>query len=796
MKNYRKDISMVTVQEWLGTDNPLGEKIFNSKYKQKNETLDDFFDRVSGGDHELRQLIFERKILLGGRTFANRGIENGASFFNCYSEGFIADDYREIMQTAVDIGLTFKGQGGQGISLSKLRPKGTPIGDTYTSDGIIPFMKIYNEVTAGTSQGGARKGALMISLDARHKEAPAFISIKAQDGVIEKANLSLEIDDEFMQAVEKYFYTGEVVVLHEKREYSGHVVEYDVTPIDVFNALVDNCYDWGDPAALFVNRFRNYNLMELDDEYQIETSNPCGEQPLPKGGACCLASINLSEFVVYPYEDKAFLDFSKLLYAVQIGVRTLDKLIDENYYRHPLARQQQMSFDYRNIGLGCCGYATMLMKLGMRYGSDEAIKFTDDLFAFMFRAAVIASNNLAKELGPFPKYKECIWDSEIIRKHFAPHDIECMKPYGLRNCSLLSIAPTGSISNLINESGGCEPEFALSYTRKTEGLSGGEDAYYTVYCRAAREYMAKYHTDNLPDYFVAAEDIPWLVRVKTQAAMQEHVDTAISSTINLPVDATKEDIAGIYLESWRRGIKGITIFRNGCNRAPILSKEKPDKQEKNETDQVPLQGNSVDDANVANYLPRGIIVEASDNVVGKKRKLVTGCGTLHVTAFFDPITGDLLETYLSKGSTGGCNNFMIGLSRLISLAARGGCDIHDIVDQLDSCGVCPSYAVRRATKHDTSKGSCCPMAVGNALLDMWNEMKSELEFDEPDLKKIEDTYGVDEADEDFNGNNAIVATSTLGPTIENSSLCPECHASLVHEGGCDVCKNCGYSKCQ
>lgn len=264
----------MNVEQWLGKDNQLGQDIWHKKYQYDNETFDDWLDRVSGGDNELRQLIAERKIMLGGRTLANRGTGNNASYFNCYSRGFVEDDYQDIMQVAMDIGLTFKGQGGQGISLSKLRPHGTPIGQEYTSDGIVPFMKIYNEVTAGTSQGGARKGALMISIDAKHKEAETFIRIKSQEGFIEKANLSLEIDDEFMEAVEKYYTDGETVILHERRNYSGHVIEYDVIPIKIFEALVDNCYDWADPAALFVKRFRNYNLMQYDDDYQIETCNP------------------------------------------------------------------------------------------------------------------------------------------------------------------------------------------------------------------------------------------------------------------------------------------------------------------------------------------------------------------------------------------------------------------------------------------------------------------------------------------------------------------------------------------
>ena len=761
----------MNVQDWLGADNQLGIDIWTKKYQYNNETFDQWLDRVSGGDAELRELIAEKKIMLGGRTLANRGTNNSASYFNCYSHGFVEDDYKDIMQTAMNIGLTFKGQGGQGISLSKLRPYGTPIGKEYTSDGIVPFMKIYNEVTAGTSQGGARKGALMISIDARHKEAETFIRIKSQEGLIEKANLSLEIDDEFMHAVKKYYDAGETVVLHEKRNYSGHIIEYDVTPIKNFEALVDNCYDWADPAALFVNRFRNYNLMQYDDNYQIETCNPCGEQPLPRHGACCLSSINLSEFIVNPYTDKAYIDTESLVHAVQVGIRTLDKLIDENYYKHPLKEQQEMSFNYRNIGLGCFGYATALMKLGLKYGSNEAVEWTDSIFGLIFRSAVIESNKLAKEFGPFPKYKDCVWDSDIIKYHFPQEEIDQMREYGLRNCSLISVAPTGSIATCLNESGGCEPEFALSFTRRTVGMTDGEDTYYKVYCKAAREYMALYHCteDELPDYFVASSDIPWEDRVLTQAIMQDHVDTAISSTVNLPNETTKEDIANLYLMAWKLGLKGITIFRNGCKKSPILSTDE------NNTDKH--------EGTAPSELPRGFIIDASDNLVGKKRKLITGCGSLHCEAFFDPVTGDLMETFLSKGSTGGCNNSLIGLSRMISLAARSGCDAKSIVDQLDSCGVCPSYAVRKATKHDTSKGSCCPMAVGNALMDMWNEMQSEIKDNEEEIEieTEETTVSVD---------NTPMRTTTV-----INALCPECGEPITFEGGCNICKNCGWSKC-
>jgi ribonucleoside-diphosphate reductase alpha chain len=338
---------------------------------------------------------------------------------------------------------------------------------------------------------------------------------------------------------------------------------------------------------------------------------------------------------------------------------------------------------------------------------------------------------------------------------------EAVKENGLYNSQLLTIAPTGTLSTMLGVSGGIEPIFANSYTRKTESLHS-EDFYYKVYTPIVAEYMKRYgieEEEDLPEFFITAKDIDYCDRIKMQSTWQQYVDASISSTVNLPFNATPEDVFNIYVEAWKAGLKGITVFRDGCRRSSILSTDDSNKE-------LPVDGDG---------LKRGEIVRSTDNLVGKNRKLTTGCGSLHVNAFFDPHTGDLMETYLSKGSTGGCNNYMIGLSRMISLSARAGCSIHDIIDQLDSCGACPSYAVRRATKHDTSKGSCCPMAVGNSLLEMWKEMQSELS-DKPTAKPA-------------------VKNSTQEVTQGNDSLCPKCGEVLTHEGGCVICKSCAWSKC-
>ena len=1083
----------MNVEEWLGSDNKLGIDIWERKYRYKNESFDEWLDRVSNGREPLKKLIKEKKFMFGGRTTANRNTGKKASMMNCYSRGFIKDSLDDIMQANTDIAMTFKTQGGQGLSLSKLRPKGCGINHgQFESDGIVPFMELYNRTTESISQGGSRKGALLIGLDIWHKEAEDFIKIKSEEGRIQKANLSLEIDDEFMECVEKYYKTGEVITKHIIKDYDGNTVEYDVTPIKLYKLMMEKAYDWAEPGCIFTNRFRNYNLMEFCDDYNIEICNPCGEQPLGKNSACDLGSINISEFVLNPFTEYAKFDFDEFAFAIDEGIRALDEIIDENKDNHALDEQKQMSLNYRNVGLGTMGMWDMLCKLNMRYGSDESKKFIDSLYGFMFRRAVIASSKLAKEKGHFPKYTSDVLKSKIIKKHFTNDDLALLEidKYGLRNCSLLSIAPTGSIGTMLNISTGCEPAFQISYRRKTESLNG-EDTYYDVYIDIANQYMNMFNTKTLPNTFISAGEIDWKDRIDMQSIIQDHVDTAISSTVNLPNNITVNEIEHLYLYSWEKGLKGVTIYRDGCKRSGILSTN--DTSKDSEETQPKIN----------NKLERGMIIKADDNCIGKKRTLRTGCGTLHCEAFFDPDNGDLLETYFSKGSTGGCvdcdteyfngrewkkiseykrgsgekvlqynedgtaelveplnyivndnidtlkhftnnlgldmvlsedhrmflyknyrkyvmgirnkltteivtvkdylnrekskerhipstfkfaakgipiddnyirllvaiyadgsydghkiivsvkkdrkkvrlrqlltacdmgwsersinnteytyfyfypipsiaewftdkqftykwydctddqlaividecvywdgaegkdnrlgeyysskkeeidfiqfalarlnyrgsislntstksdkdsyrirwtkqnvynleyakvedyktkdnhsycftvpsgllvlrrnnkifitgncNNFMIGLSRMISLSARGGVDVYSIVDQLKSSGTCPSYAVRTATKHDTSKGSSCPVAIGNALIDMYEEMQEEI-CDDSGEESIKETV-------------VVKQPTKTNTSSSNNPKCPECGSELTFEGGCNTCKNCGYSKC-
>jgi ribonucleoside-diphosphate reductase alpha chain len=500
--------------------------------------------------------------------------------------------------------------------------------------------------------------------------------------------------------------------------------------------------------------------------------NPCAEEPLPPGGSCLLGSLNLAEFVLDPFTANARFDHEGFEEAVRICVTGMNAVLDEGLPLHPLQEQRDSVSDWRQIGLGIMGLADMLVKMGMTYGSSEAVKASDEIGFAMMNAAISQSALLAEKDGPYPKCNpDEILETPFILANTTDDTRELVKKHGLRNSQLLTIAPTGTLSTMLGISGGIEPIFANYYERHTKSLYG-HDVPYKVYTKIVETYMNNNgiaDDRDLPEYFVTAMGLDYKHRIDMQSSWQKHIDASISSTVNLPSDATIEDMENLYMYAYDKGLKGVTVFRDGCKRDAVLCTDKPVRKKT-----VAGEG-----------LGRGDIVQVTDDVIGMKRKLITGCGTLHCIALFDPYTGALLEAYLSKGSTGGCNNFMIGLSRMISMCARGGIDLYTIVDQLNSTGLCPSYAVRRATMKDTSKGTCCPMAVGNALVDMYNEVQNDLAAKEH-FKETGELYVPDEKD--------APQPKAVGD-VSHKVLCPECREPLIFEGGCNICKNCGWSKC-
>jgi ribonucleoside-diphosphate reductase alpha chain len=430
--------------DWLN-GNQLSYDIWNNKYRFNGESFNEWLERVSGGDKEVSRLIEEKKFLFGGRTLSNRGTGNNSSFSNCYSSGYAPDSVEGMLELSKRIALTYKSEGGQGISMSKVRPKGSPVGKHgFTSDGIIPFMEVFNQVTSSISQGGSRKGALMLSLDVWHKEIEEFINVKSDSNKINKANLSVEVDDRFMNSIKKY-YNGEgyTTIHNEFVCENGEVINYTVDPIAIYKKMMYMAWDNAEPGIIYIERFRNYNLMQYIDEYEIITGNPCGEQPLPKDGACNLGSINLSVFIDKPFTSDAKFNYEEFKKSVRIAIRGLDSVITDGMNLHALQEQRDVAMNYRNTGLGIMGLGDMFFKLGIKYGSIESKSITGEIMDIMFREAIFSSNELAKEYGSFPKYRSEVLDSDIIKYHFDENEIEILKVNGLRNCSLLSVAPSG-----------------------------------------------------------------------------------------------------------------------------------------------------------------------------------------------------------------------------------------------------------------------------------------------------------------------------------------------------------------
>ena len=763
--------------KWLN-ENQLSYDIWEKKYRQNDETFDEWLYRITGGNEEYIRIILEKLFLPAGRILSNRGLyKHGikVTYSNCYVQEPPTDSIESIFDCAKEIARTFSYGGGVGIDISKLAPRGAKVNNTAKeTSGAVSFMDLYSMVTGLIGQNG-RRGALMISLDCHHPDLEEFIDIKTDLNKVTKANISVRITDDFMQAV----MDDEDFELSFIREETGEEIKKIVRAKDIFHKICKNNWDFAEPGILFWDNITNWNLLSNNNEFEYAGVNPCAEEPLPAGGSCLLGSINLSEFVKNPFTLGAQINFEKLEKTVRVAVRFLNDILDEGLCLHPLNKQQSTVRDWRQIGLGIMGVADMLIKLGFKYGGQNAIAICNALGRFIANTAINESALLAKERGAFVKCNPAqILETPFIQENANPNTKELIKQYGLINSQLLTIAPTGTLSTMLGISGGVEPIFANSYTRKTESLHG-EDTYYKVYTPIVEQYMRVNNINDefeLPEYFVTAKDINPIDRIKMQEAFQYHIDASISSTINLPNEATIEDVEEIYIKAWLHGLKGVTIYRAGCAREGILVEE-PKGQENNKTCNECLSYDN------PNNLPRGYVVDTSDDLVGYKRKLNTGCGSIHMEVYADELTGELQETFINIGSSGGCERNYQFISRLISTALRGGIPIEVIIDQAKSIRPCTAYVSRTKTKGDTSPGTSCPVAIGLALQDLYNKTK--------------DSYAEDELE--------VAETKPIkqikSVKVNDKSICPECGSTLQNSGGCVICMGdethpgCGWSKC-
>lgn len=737
----------------------LSYDIWNNKYRYNDESFQKWVERVSGNNKYIGNLILEKKFLFAGRTLINRGTNNG-SYANCYSIGFIDDSLDKIMEANTQLAMTYKSQGGQGLSLSKIRPKGTLIKSGYASDGIIPFMEIFNTTTNSISQGGSRKGALLMSLDVRHAEIENFISIKSNEQKIDKANLSVEIDDEFMKIIEHYYSTEleqsylktkiEKPILHEEKNYEGKIVKYDIDPVSIYEKIIENAYKYAEPGVIFTNQFRNYNLMEYVDDYNIETCNPCGEQPLPKHGACNLCSINLSEYVVNPFTKQAYIDYDTLAFDIFRIVEAMDDIVDENLNNHALEAQKTMSMKYRNIGIGIMGLADMFIKLGIVYGSKESVLLINNLMPFIFTESLVASSELAKIRGNFPGYNKAVWDATIIKQNVHKDLLKSLKKDNcLRNCSLLSIAPTGSIGTLLGVSTGIEPHFALSYKRKTISLNKNKETIYDINIKVLNEYNNYNLNDKnveVEKTFVTAKDVNWIDRINLQAEIQKCVDTAISSTINLSQDISLEEIKMLYLYAWQKRLKGITIYREG-SRSPILS------QDFNNTFKFDGVIKRPKELQADFYL-----------TVAQKEQYIVLIGLLENKPY---------EIFTFRTKENEKLNIPQHKGKIIKLAKNHYCFKSDYItiDQLQN-------------EYETQQEKMFTLFTSMLL-----RHNAKIKFIIKTIKKINNDIS--------SFISAMCRILNKYTEIEHLDIkCPECGRDLIKEGGCVKCSICTYSKCE
>lgn len=729
------------LKNWLDTQ--LGQDIWTRKYQNGDETFDQWLDRVSNGDDAVKDLILSKKFIFGGRILASRGItDRKVTYSNCYVLPPVGDSIEEIYDTNKYLARTFSYGGGCGIDISQLRPKGSPVNNAaLTTTGAVSFMETFNNTSQTIGQKG-RRGALMISMDVNHAEIEDFINAKTQNKKLEQCNISVRTDESFMT----------------------RVIAGDGEANRLMYKLAENNWNWGEPGMLFWDNINKETLLSeyiKNGEFEFAGVNPCAEETLPAGGSCLLGSLNLSEFVKDPFGKRPAFDIPSFKQAVKVAIRALNQVLDEGLPLHPLQIQRDSVAKWRQIGLGIMGFGDMLIKMRIPYGSDRCSNLIATIGMALCNAGLQESALLAKELGTFEAYNpdyilsSFYLQSKIKEGVIYEETIDLIKAHGLRNSQLFTIAPTGSIGTMFGVSTGVEPIYDVNgFARTTKSLNAEDKVYmeYPIIVQRAIEADDIDMLNNKPAYLIGAKDLDFMSRVKTQADWQVWIDASISSTLNLPKESPVEDVFKAYVAAHELGCKGLTVFRDGCKKEGILKGVA--KEEKPE----PTQLNAIDtDIN---------------HCIAFGSKLQTGCGSLWMTVYFHKKTGQLCHIFLNKGSKGGCNSYMVGLSRLISLAGKKGATVEEIVDQLKSVVACPSFVSRKTTEAGISDGRSCAEAVGRELLKLHEQFKINY-LNQPEITQLKIDNEV---------------------KIEIAK-CPECGAELSHTGGCINCYNCGWTKC-
>jgi ribonucleoside-diphosphate reductase alpha chain len=546
------------------------QEIVLSKYTKKGETKADFLRRIGIGNSELENIFRDKEAIWGGRNLYAVGREGNITGSNCYVATDPEDNLDDIYRADFELARTYSYGGGQGLNLSKLRPKGAKVNNSSnTTPGIMVFAEKYSHTTLNTQQE-SRRGALMLVLNSDHPDIIEFCTAKLDLSKVNGANISIAMDDKFMNAV----VNDEPWVMRFETDHE--IIQKEVPAKDLMDLISYAVHTMGDPGVLFIDNVNNYHLLSEYKDVVFTATNPCGEQPLMANGSCNLGSINLFSFVRQPFTPHAYFDFKRFEEVTKQMIWGLDDLLTLLGGRHALPAQRQHVIQWREVGLGVMGLADLALGFSTAYGSDEFIAIVDRIMHHMINAAVQGSALRAKDMGAFPKYNyKNISSSSFFKEVLTDETKELVKKYGLRNSRLLSIAPTGSISNVLGISGGVEPYFMLGYQRVIKSIYEEETAIW-VYEKTPKllmDYLGlEGDVEQLPTWAkITSQNIEFARRAQVQATIQKYVDTAISSTFNVPNEATTEDIKNIYIAAWTLKLKGATVWRDNCAKVGILS---------------------------------------------------------------------------------------------------------------------------------------------------------------------------------------------------------------------------------
>jgi ribonucleoside-diphosphate reductase alpha chain len=707
-------------------------------------------------------LMTSLKFLPNSPTLMNAG-KNLGQLSACFVLP-VEDSMESIFEAVKNAALIHKSGGGTGFSFSNLRPKGDIVGSTKgISSGPISFMTVFDSATEAIKQGGTRRGANMGILRVDHPDILEFITAKDNNSKLNNFNLSVGITDPFMKALEKDE-EYDLINPHSKKPVSS------LKAREVFNLIVQHAWKNGEPGIIFLDRMNLHN--PTPSAGQIESTNPCGEQPLLPYESCNLGSINLSKFVKTTNSAEArkrgsieeLIDWDSLRETVHRSVHFLDNVITINKY--PLQKIEESTKANRKIGLGVMGWADMLIQLGIPYNSEDAARLATEVMKFIQTESKRQSSFLADQRGTFPNFNISVYRDRTP----------------LRNATTTTIAPTGTLSIIAGCSSGIEPLFAVAFVRNVlEGTKLYEVNPHFERIAKERGFWSRelidriaengslHGIDEVPDdvikVFITAHDISPLDHIRMQAAFQKHVDNAVSKTVNFPHDAVSKDVEDAYFLAYGLGCKGVTVYRDGSREEQVLSTGRTKTEDKKDlladsTWQGPEKRHKI--------VPR----KRPDVITGTTRFMKTGCGNLYVTINEDE-EGNLFELFTQMGKAGGCAASQAeAIGRLVSLALRSNIEPEEIVKQLKgiSCHS-PIWA-------NGGKISSCSDAISKAI-ERYTERGSK--------KNGNGSH--------TNSKNADNSKTVKKDRVLYCGACPDCGGAVEHEGGCAVCRDCGFTKC-